>query len=140
VSLVVKDTEVVTLSLGQTQRVHIDFGRLSSVHTSQIDDQLSVDIHPDVIVSSETELLSSVVLEDRHKHHSEVEILVPFATVRIDVVSETLVVDVEKVLEVSTVDSVTARGQSSVTSGVDLSEGDIFGDKLTVAGSGSVSP
>jgi len=110
------------------------------VHTSQVDDELSVDIHPDVIISGKTELLSSVVLEDRDKHHSKVEIFVPFATARGDVVSETLVVDVEKVLEVSTVDSVTARGQSGITSRVDLSQGDVSGDKLAVAGGRSVSP
>jgi len=110
------------------------------VNSSEIDDQLSVDEDPDIIVTAEGEDLSSVVLEDVVDHHSEGEVVTRVTTGIRFVITEAKAIQLEEGGESSTEDTITSWSGSGVTPGVDLGEGDVLCDVVSVLCQCSVGP
>jgi len=128
-SLIVEYSEVVAVAFGQAQAVNVHRQTLlGAVYTTQVNDELSVDKHPHVIVTGERKYLSSLILENADKHHGEREISAPFLSSVVNVISETCIVDCEKLLEIAFEDSVTTRGLCCVAAGVCLGQCDVSGD------------
>jgi len=140
VSFLVEDSKVITAPFDESEVVHLDGGREGRVHSTEIHHSLSIDIDPDVIVTSEIEDFSSLVLKQTDYSQGIVIVVSAVASCVGVIVTETHAVQPKEGGKYTLVNTVAEWFGRGVTARVHLGEVDIHGIVHAVHGFCAIGP